>query len=1565
MKARLLRGICCIIFIWILSGIPVQVNAIRSLETPFVPAKDGLPIPSAPSDDIDQAQTLVLPGPSQEVFSDGNLKHFTSGRDLVDAMTSAQGNMTSDQIQSGSNLLTEKYMTLYTATGQTFVAPASGSTASFFTLNTSTTVFFNDQRAGDKVDILLQNYTFLSEDYMKKGIVRVIALLGSKLLSDVYELHVVSETETNFLSQRLQLLGGTMLATYASLPFITVELPYEKVFEFAQLELVAHVFLDKKYTVQIAESVPLIKEPVTWKQIEKQFGYSINGTGVKIAILDTGIDKNHPDLNDLDDNPNTNDPKVVEEKCFTDENHVWDGFGHGTHCASIAAGTGEASNHTRVGVAPAALLLNGKVLTDSGWGYDSWIISGIQWAVGRSAKVLSMSFGLSLNGDGSDPLSMAVDWAVDSGSLCAVAAGNDGTGGMFTAGTPGVSKKATTVGATSKIDTMAYFSSQGPTSDYRLKPDVCAPGVDIVAARANGTNMGTAIDEYYTRASGTSMATPHVAGEGALIIQAHPNWNSIMVKSSMMGSAKMLDGEHLWRQGAGRIDVCKAVNTTLFIVNPSASFGMLKLGDAANTTLTVMNLANTSTSITISTSTFCEGQITDYVRVNATSLSIPSNRNVTLALQVGPIDGKAPDGWYEGWVNVTSNAGFSTKASFLFACTRVETVRLAWTNSSVVSGTPENDVRPAIATDSNGLLYAAFEHSNATSRYYELYVSKSTDHGKTWSAILRAVDLSHNLGHPSISIDVGDNNNIFVAFEREWTSTDYDVFVLRCVGGSWSIIPVANVLGSNDRYPSITCEYQYGTSDRVYISYEYVYSYDDRDAIFAKSLDDGATWSLQKLHGGWPDSNVHCQTSIATTRGSDGNDYIYIAYKWGADYNTAYDIVIDKSKNRGSTWTQQWVCDELSRDKNWPSIVATHGNGTVVIAWHVYFDATYLNDVQYAFSTNNGDSWYVSWLAFGANANEENPAITADGQDSTSNVAFGHVHVAYWKDSKVCYKKALFDSPWLWTEAETVTDSAAYVPAAYNKPAITTYKHPYGLYLPVVTWTDQRSASCDIYCSRAAIQRNLTVVSSHDGPNPSVGDHVYFDGDSVTCNVSSPVTEKGVVWTCSGWNGTGSVQSSGNGTSVTFTLTEDSSVTWNWQAQIQTFQDDFESGSFNAWTGSSVTSGETTSVGRTTVHHGAYSAKFASNGSGGYEGAYCYKNLTASELYARGYFYVSQGTIAQNNSRAFFIVFRDANKNGLAYVGWKRTNGVLKWCLTTRLATTTIDTFSSTSPSTGRWYCVELHWKRDSTNGLAEVWVDGTRVCSLTGRNTASFGDVSQVQFGLAELYGCGNITAYCDCAKIAAAYVVPEPKVNSFTVSQNPFSPNGDGTKDTSTVNATFNVPVNWNLQVRTSSGTVLRTWTGTGSSLSLIWDGKNSTGYRVPDGSYTVRLSGTDMSGVTFTTTSVTVTVDTKLPTVTGVSVTPTSFSPRTGQTTKINYTLSESCYVTVNVYNSTGALKRILVDNVLQASGLQRVVWNGKDTSNNTLPPGTYTIKIYVVDKAGNKATPYPITKTVTIT
>jgi hypothetical protein len=576
-------------------------------------------------------------------------------------------------ITRSSEVYEKGFLSIHTASGetQTIPIPSSGALNSF-SLNGSTTFFVNDIRGGDKIDILLRNYTMLYYDgYIKDGKIRALIVPGDMIHRDVYAIKPLHSSVIVHLTQKLQQFEASVLSTFEYLPFLAVEMPWEKVFELAEQDFVAHVFLDKKYSVRLSESVPIIKPPETWEQIELYFGFEINGSCSKIAILDTGIDKNHPDLDDLDDNPATYDPKVIAEECFTDEDHTWDGYGHGTHCASIAAGTGEASNYTYVGVAPAAFLLNGKVLTDGGWGDTSWIISGIEWAVNNSADVISMSFGADINGDGTDPLSMAVDWATDQGAICVVAAGNAGAGGMFTVGMPAVSRKAITVGATTKADEIAGFSSQGPTSDFRLKPDVCAPGVYIVAARANGTSMGTPMNEFYTMASGTSMSTPHVAGAAALILHAHSSWNPSMVKSALMSNAKTLN-ERLWRQGAGRIDACAAVNTTLLIMEPSSSFGILGSGDIRNTTVTLMNIASTSASINLSTTTFCDENETDYVSINATSLAIPAYSNASILLQVGPLDSSAPEGWYEGWLNITSVQG-CIKSPYLFAALSVVT----------------------------------------------------------------------------------------------------------------------------------------------------------------------------------------------------------------------------------------------------------------------------------------------------------------------------------------------------------------------------------------------------------------------------------------------------------------------------------------------------------------------------------------------------------------------------------------------------------------------------------------------------------------------------------------------------------------------------------------------------------------------------------------------------------------------------------------------------------------------------------------------------------------------------
>lgn len=568
---------------------------------------------------------------------------------------------------------TSTYLKVFHSSGRVLEIPIEqlkNYTVSFIAFGDHASIFINDLRGGDKVDVLLRNLTLLSEHrYLNNGRVRVIILPGFQHSKNTYivpsGILEIARIKGKVYEQ-IRFMNGTLTGEAYALPFIFAEIPYENVFKLAENENIAHIYLDKLYYAMLNESVSIIKPPSEWEDVERYFGYSINGSGVKIAILDTGIDKYHPDLDDLDDNPTTNDPKVIAEKSFTNEDHTWDGFGHGTHCASIAAGTGQASSYKFVGVAPGAYLLNGKVLTDAGWGYESWVISGIEWAVNKGAHIISMSLGSDINGDGTDPLSMAIDWATDRGVVVVVAAGNSGSRGMFTVGIPGVAKKAITVCATTKTDIVADFSSQGPTEDLRLKPDVCAPGVNIIAARANGTSMGIPIDEYYTMASGTSMATPHVAGAAALIIQAHPDWNPFMIKSALMGYAKSLSNEHPWRQGAGRVNICKSIMASILIIEPSTSFGILGLGDVVSKTITIMNIANTTARLNISITTLVEGTQVEYVSANSTSLIIPAYSNASIVLQAGPLDENAPEGYYEGFLDA-SDGTITVRFPYMFA----------------------------------------------------------------------------------------------------------------------------------------------------------------------------------------------------------------------------------------------------------------------------------------------------------------------------------------------------------------------------------------------------------------------------------------------------------------------------------------------------------------------------------------------------------------------------------------------------------------------------------------------------------------------------------------------------------------------------------------------------------------------------------------------------------------------------------------------------------------------------------------------------------------------------------
>ena len=265
---------------------------------------------------------------------------------------------------------------------------------------------------------------------------------------------------------------------------------------------------------------------------------------------------------ELLNSPST-DCKIIGGYNFVDENDdPSDDYGHGTHCAGIAAGNG-----TLKGVAPDAKLIAYKVCDSVGSCWEDDIIAAIERAQDPNqdgdysdhVDVISMSLGGP--GDPDDPMSQTVDKAVENGVIVVVSAGNSGP--MYnTIGSPGTARKVITVGASDKNDVIAIFSSRGPTSIGTIKPDFLAPGVNICSAQYDSAwNDRKCFDDKHVAISGTSMATPHVAGATALIKQAHLNWTPDEIKYALRSTAIDL-GYDVNTQGYGRIDVLKAVQLT-------------------------------------------------------------------------------------------------------------------------------------------------------------------------------------------------------------------------------------------------------------------------------------------------------------------------------------------------------------------------------------------------------------------------------------------------------------------------------------------------------------------------------------------------------------------------------------------------------------------------------------------------------------------------------------------------------------------------------------------------------------------------------------------------------------------------------------------------------------------------------------------------------------------------------------------------------------------------------------------------------------------------------------------
>jgi hypothetical protein len=347
---------------------------------------------------------------------------------------------------------------------------------------------------------------------------------------------------------------------------------------------VKKIWLDGRRKLTASDNMEQIGAPTAWKA-------GIVGAGTTTAVLDSGIDATHPDFAG----------KIFAQQNFTDTPDIDDTVGHGTHVASIIAGSGAASDGKYQGAAPGTKLAIGKVCDV--FCPDSAIIAGMVWAaVTVRAKVVNLSLG-GWDTPGDDPMeSMLNELSAQYGTLFVVAAGNDGIGGV---NSPGSAAAALTVAAVDGKDATAEFSSRGPRhGDLVAKPDISAPGVGIIAAKAAHGRIGSPTENpQYVGLDGTSMATPHVAGAAAVLAGQHPDWTGQQIKNVLMASAKTTST--IFEQGAGRLNLGRAISQPLAADPPSISVSTQlwpHTDDAAvNRELKYHNYGKTPLTLTLST----------------------------------------------------------------------------------------------------------------------------------------------------------------------------------------------------------------------------------------------------------------------------------------------------------------------------------------------------------------------------------------------------------------------------------------------------------------------------------------------------------------------------------------------------------------------------------------------------------------------------------------------------------------------------------------------------------------------------------------------------------------------------------------------------------------------------------------------------------------------------------------------------------------------------------------------------------------------------------------------------
>lgn len=430
--------------------------------------------------------------------------------------------------------------------------------------------------------------------------------------------HVILEfndaVDPTSLAGKLARLNGHVKDVHGSLRLASADLPLSRIHDLQADAEIAYVSPDRPL-----EPSSHLETTTGAAQVRGILGdKSLDGAGVGVAVIDSGIDTTHDLTTTFSGHPG-----VVYQKDFTGAKVTGDPDGHGTFVASVLSGAaqvGPAAGGAYNGIAPGARLISLRVLDANGTGRVSSAISAIQWCILYKSKynirIINLSIGtLAKDSYQNDPLCVAARSANDAGIVVVAAAGNQGRGpgGSKLYGgihSPGIDPSVITVGASNSFgtdrrsdDTVTTFSSRGPTRGYYIdfwgvkhfdnliKPDLIAPGNKLVGASSpnnglpnslisKGPNLQisptSAVADRLMYLSGTSVSVPAVSGAAALMLQANPTLTPNLVKAILMYTAQPMVGANTLEQGAGEIDIDGAVRIAHIVSSKTAK---LSTGD--------------------------------------------------------------------------------------------------------------------------------------------------------------------------------------------------------------------------------------------------------------------------------------------------------------------------------------------------------------------------------------------------------------------------------------------------------------------------------------------------------------------------------------------------------------------------------------------------------------------------------------------------------------------------------------------------------------------------------------------------------------------------------------------------------------------------------------------------------------------------------------------------------------------------------------------------------------------------------------------------------------------------